>query len=245
MIHFNLAAFSIMAPMLLDHLLDCYAHGLKQEIVERTVFIAVIFSSFLIQYVSSYFNYYAIIFMCFYCLMTWVLFAFYVTLHRISPVATSLRVAILGLTLFCWLFITLMGSVYKDPAVITAGIAFRYISVILIIFLQIAITWDLYRNFRESRMKFSSWVSQRNESEQNAFTISIVLCLHIFFHNIFVVSLNNGLEGFQYRTEKFFLAYYPITLLAFLCITLLPGRILKLHAGRLQGDLESKRVFIR
>ena len=234
-IHMTVATGAILFPTLLDNLLDLWQLGCHPGRLERTIFIAAFFSAALIEYISYYTRLTTIINCCAFSGELWILVSIpLMSLHRIHPVFSLLRVSFILILTYVFVFTSLWSVVYNDHMTLQIALVFKYFA-LGALFLLVA--FYLYSVYRQPNHQ-----NQVDMQTGLLTSVSLVTTLVVY---IILVAVFDSSSGYLNASVNALYGIRSLSLLCFLCLTLFPQRVSKFEAARTEMNLELKRTFIR
>ena len=240
------AAMGILLPVMLDNLLDLIFLGVNASLVHRSFFLLMLFLSFLGEYVALRLNYLAIFFCCSYILQLWVLGCIaLLEMHRVSRMFSWPTVIVILSVFYAYCITFVWFFTYGGSALFLTTRVLKYISFCLffIVFLlyigvELCTCWT-------SDIGFWEWYTSLQSKKRDGLTVSIGVFITLFIYLILALTLNSTAAGFAGFSVSYLYGYLTLCIICSVFITVLPQRLMKIYALKMNADLELKKTFVR
>ena len=243
--YMTVAALAILLPVLIDNVFDFVYFGPSASLINRTYFLSMLFLTFLVEFLTLEYFHLSTIYCSAYSTQIWILvYISLMELHRIS-IIFSWQTIIAVLTLFYAYFTTFVWFfTYGGDALFTAVAVLKYsaFGLLFIVFLvyigiEIVTLW-------KSRKTLTAWFSDLENKTQHGLTVSIGVFITLFIYLILGLTLNS-VPGFFNFTSQYLYGYLTLCIICSVFITVLPQRLMKIYALKMNADLELKKTFVR
>ena len=242
----ELASAIIFLPPALDSLLDCFFNGIDAVALEKVVILFGYLVTFTCQYVSSYFDKCAVVYIV--CFLIQIFIAVCTALSALSRACphfnakASLLVAILlYVSFFCILYSHISPS---NEADIICSVFFFASMLLFIVLLLNHLVREVFAIFRLT-LSFTQYFKSIGENERYGFIAAVISLVIITTYAVLMAIYTKNVKGSQSTGEQYLLIINIMSIIFALLAILLPQRFIKLHSDELTNVLDAKKTFVR